>query len=82
MARYEFKFVVTNVDLSDEHRDQVSRAVAQAGALALADQVPANALSVEYRPGWWWRGIPPVEIFEVLQDEASRMAESGASLGG
>src|SRR5271165_2601642 len=61
MARHVFKFVVSDVELTPDQLDSVSQAIGQAGSSALADLTPDDALTVEGRPGWWWRGRPPVE---------------------
>ena len=37
MARYEFRFIVTDTELPKGHQQNVGQAVAEAGALALAD---------------------------------------------
>jgi hypothetical protein len=66
MSRYEFSFVVTNVELTEEVRTRVGRAVALAGAEALGAELPADAVSA---PVWvdefirrHWIGIPPVRV--------------------
>jgi len=74
MARYEFKFVVTDAELSDEHQQRVGRAVAEAGALAVASATPPNALTVPYAINHWWCGIPPVELNDALQEVAALKA--------
>ncbi len=66
MAKYEFKFVVTDVELSEEHQEKVSQAVAEAGALALSGVTPVNAITVRYGLRRWWYGIPPVEVWDPL----------------
>ncbi len=77
MARYEFKFVISDVELSDEHRERVGEAIAQAGALAVADLTPAGAISIRFAPGWWWRGYPPIEILRPVQEYAEGQADEG-----
>jgi hypothetical protein len=74
MARYEFRFIVTDAELSEDHQRKVSQAIAEAGTLAVAAGTPHEALTVlgEPRVGefgfpWIWRGIPPVTITEGLQ---------------
>jgi hypothetical protein len=67
MARYEFKFIVTDAELSEEHRRKVSQAVAEAGALALASATPPDAVTVRVSDYILWRGIPPVTIIRDLQ---------------
>lgn len=68
MAQYEFKFVVTDVDLSDDVREQVSQALAEAGAIALSEFTGPDASTVRLGPGWWWRGIPPVTAVNSIID--------------
>jgi hypothetical protein len=74
MARYEFKFVVTDTQLSDEHQQKVGRAVAEAGALAVASVTPPDAVTVRYALNHWWCGLPPVEIRDALEAVATRRA--------
>ena len=47
MPVLEFKFVVSDVKLTKAQEAKVSQAVAQAGALALAEITPPNAVSVQ-----------------------------------
>jgi hypothetical protein len=75
MSRYEFRFVVTEVELSDEQRRRVGRAVALAGAAELGDALPAEAVTApvateDFRVVRYWCGIPPVIEFPggVLRD--------------
>jgi hypothetical protein len=77
MARYEFRFIVTDTELSDEHRQRVGRAVAEAGALALSGLTPPKALTVQLDYEHWWCGIPPAEILGPLEDFAAQAAEGG-----
>jgi hypothetical protein len=84
MARYEFRFILTDTELSEEHQLKVSQAIAEAGTLAVAGQVPREALTVvgrpSYGPGWpWiWCGLPPVTIGEELQAfAAGKVTEAG-----
>lgn len=86
MARYEFRFVVTDAELSQEQRRKVSQAIAEAGSLAVAAQTPREALTVvgesdaRFGPGvpWIWRGIPPVTIGRELQAYAAeKVGETG-----
>lgn len=62
MSRYEFLFVVTDVELSDEVRLRVGRAVAMAGAAELASALPPEATSapvqLDERLYKVWCGIP------------------------
>jgi|HubBroStandDraft_4_1064222.scaffolds.fasta_scaffold2734833_1 hypothetical protein len=78
MSRYEFSFVVTEVELSEEQRRRVGRAVALAGAAAVGDKLPAAAVTApveteDARYLRYWCGIPPViefsgDIDSVLED--------------
>jgi hypothetical protein len=81
MARYEFKFVVTDVELSDEHRQKVSQAVAEAGALALASATPPDAVTVRVSEYVLWRGIPPVTILRDLESYATGQSLVDGQLG-
>jgi hypothetical protein len=68
MSRYEFSFVVTEVELSEEQRRRVGRAVALAGAAELSDALPAQAVTApvaidDARFVRFWCGIPPVIEF-------------------
>lgn len=79
MARYEFRFVVSDVRLSKAQEAQIGAAVAQAGALALAEVTPPSAVTVPVGRNIWWRGLPP----EVLRLELEKFAEKavGARAG-
>jgi|NGEPerStandDraft_6_1074524.scaffolds.fasta_scaffold51248_3 hypothetical protein len=68
MARHVFKFVVSDVDLTAEQVDRVSQAIGQAGSSALAELTPDDALTLEGRPGLWWRGRPPVELRDPIME--------------
>jgi hypothetical protein len=78
MARYEFRFIVTDAELSEEHQRNVSQAIAEAGTLAVAAGTPRDAVTVVGAshlidgPGvpWIWRGIPPLTITKGLQEYA------------
>jgi hypothetical protein len=75
MAKYEFKFVVTDVELSNELQERVAQAVGQAGAFAVAEITPPESVTVRYGFNKWWRGIPPVELGELLVAAAGERAE-------
>jgi hypothetical protein len=72
VATHQFKFAVSDVDLSPEQIEHIGQAVAQAGALALADITPEHAVSVQVRPGIWWRGIPAPDIYKQLEQFAAK----------
>ncbi|MFJ1569222.1 hypothetical protein [Streptomyces erythrochromogenes] len=72
----EFTFVVTGVELSDEQQERIGRAVAQAGALALGDFGPRDAVAVRLNPKVWWHGVPR----EVLVQDLQRFAEEEAGI--
>lgn len=74
MARYEFSFVVTDVELSEEVRKRVGRAVALAAAAELGNAVPPEAATA---PAIFnesliqhWIGIPAV--IEFAEELGSR----------
>jgi len=72
MARkYEFKFVVTDVEMSPELHERIGQAVASAGALALADFAPPEAVTVKVGKNLWWRGIPVPDLVRALQEMAA-----------
>jgi len=70
----ELKFVVTDVKLARAQEAKVAEAVAQAGALALAEITPPNAVSVQIGPNRWWRGIPAPDLYKQLQQFATKSA--------
>ena len=76
MARYEFRFVVSDIELKPEQHEQISRAVAQAASLALAEVTPANAVTVPLGLNIWWRGIPPEVAFGQLEARARQEVQA------
>jgi hypothetical protein len=76
MAKHEFRFIVSDVDLDPGQHERISRTVAQAAALALAEVTPVNAVSVQLRPNVWWRGIPPEAAVGLIETRARE--ETGA----
>jgi hypothetical protein len=74
LPKHEFSFVVTDVRLTKAQVSQIGQAVAQAGALALAEVTPPNAVSVQIGPNRWWRGIPAPDLFKQLQQFATKSA--------
>jgi hypothetical protein len=73
----EFKFVVTDVKLTKAQQTTISRAIAQAAALALAEIVPPNAVSVPIGVNRWWYGIPAPDLFKQLQTYGNQVAGGG-----
>ncbi len=79
MARYEFKVVVSGVDLSREHEQEIGRAVAQAGASAVAQltggeptYIPAGLKNI------WWAGPYPPAILHEFQNAVRQEVGRGA----
>jgi len=70
-SKHEFKFVLTDVELTEEQQERVGRAVAQAGALALGELVPTESLTVPVRSNVWWHGIPRPDLMAELQRVAA-----------
>jgi hypothetical protein len=62
--KFEFTFEVTDVDLDDEQRKRVARAVTLAGVEALGDALPrefsTRLLDSDERFIRHWCGIPPL----------------------
>ncbi|MEU8524917.1 MULTISPECIES: hypothetical protein [Streptomyces] len=69
--KHEFKLVLTDVELTEEQQERVSRAVAQAGVMALGDLLPKESLTVPVRRGVWWYGIPRPDLMTELQGLAT-----------
>jgi hypothetical protein len=72
VAKYEFRFVVSDIRLTKAQEAQIGEAVAQAGALALAEVTPPHAVSVGIGKNIWWRGIPPEVLQKQLQEHAQK----------
>jgi hypothetical protein len=71
VATHEFRFVVSNVELDPGQIKGIGQAVVQAGTLAVADETPTEAVTVEVRPGIFWRGLPPADARGALLAHAS-----------
>jgi len=69
MARYEFRFTLSDVELSDEHQERVGRAIAEAGVLAVADLTPPEAITARYARNRYWCGIPPIDIIQAIHNK-------------
>ncbi|WP_418957967.1 hypothetical protein [Streptomyces tritici] len=74
-SKHEFTFVLTDVELTDEQQERVSRAVAQAGALALGELLPKDSLTVPVRANVWWHGIPRPDLMTELQRMGAERAQ-------
>jgi len=74
LPKQEFTFVVTDVKLTKAQVAQIGQAVAQAGALALAEVTPPDAISVQIGPNKWWRGKPAPDLYKQLQQFANKSA--------
>lgn len=74
MPTHQFKFVVSDVDLTPEQVDAIGQKVSQAGALAVASHVPREAVTVQVRPGIWWLGKPAPEVTKQLEGFAAKQA--------
>jgi hypothetical protein len=67
MATHQFKFAVSDVDLTDEQLAEISQAISQAGSAALAKHTPSRAIDIQLGPNWWWRGVPPKDVASALE---------------
>jgi hypothetical protein len=85
MAKYEFSFVVTEVDLSPE-QVRVGRAVALAGAAELGEALPADAVSAPVELDAfhvrYWCGIPRVLEFPPNIERDGELARGGNPAAG
>jgi hypothetical protein len=70
-GKHEFKFVLSDVELTEEQQEKVSRAVAQAGALAVSELLPQGSLTIPVRQNVWWHGIPRPDLMAELQRSAA-----------
>jgi hypothetical protein len=63
VSRYEFSFVVTDVELNEEEKARVTRAIALAGASELGGTLPDPAVTAPLVHEEFirriWCGIPP-----------------------
>ena len=78
MSRYEFSFVVTEVELSEEQRLKVGRAIAMAGAAELGTETSRELqsqhhFSFDERLVRFWCGIPPVIELSAAASNALRV---------
>ena len=75
MATHVFKFVVSDVDLTREQEERISRAVSQAGILAVGDLTPADSVTFHLGDRGLWNGIPPVDVLQALETYVSEQVE-------
>lgn len=81
MGRYEFKVVVSDVDLSEVHQKKIGQAIAQAGAIAIAENTSGEpVVSIPLGLNKLWLGRPAPKILREL--EAFAHNEAGAIEGG
>ncbi|MGW4898791.1 hypothetical protein ACWEQL_42215 [Kitasatospora sp. NPDC004240] len=67
IGKHEFRFVLTGVELTEDQQERISRAVAQAGALALGDLLPEKPIGVRLERNTWWYGIPHNDLMIALR---------------
>jgi hypothetical protein len=75
MATHVFKFVVSDVDLTPEQQERISRAVSQAGILAVGDLTPGESVTFQLGHHGLWNGIPPVDVLQALETYVSEQVE-------
>ena len=75
MATHVFKFVVSDVDLTPEQQERISRAVSQAGILAVGDLTPDESVTFQLGHHGLWNGIPPVDVLHALETYVSEQVE-------
>lgn len=78
MAKVEFRFIVSDVTLTEADHDKIGRAIAQAGALALAELTPIGAVTVPLRHGVWWQGIPPEPMRKAIEQLEKQLTKAPA----
>jgi hypothetical protein len=80
MATHVFKFVVSDVDLTPEQQERISRAVSQAGILAVGDLTPGESITFHPGRGGYpvsWLGLPPIDVRHALETYVSEQVKSG-----
>jgi hypothetical protein len=77
MATHVFKFVVSDVDLTPEQQERISRAVSQAGILAVGDLTPEESVTFQLGRRGLWNGIPPVDVLQALETYVSEQVGIG-----
>jgi hypothetical protein len=74
MATHQFKFAVSDANLTDRQVAEVSQAIARAGSAAVAKFTPTAAIDVQIGPLVWWRGVPVDDISVPLKKFAQQQA--------
>jgi hypothetical protein len=77
MGRYEFKVVVSGVELSEEQQKRIGQSVSQAGATAIAQFSKGDPLSVPVDLKHLWIGYPAPELLRELESFAQKEATAG-----
>ena len=80
MATHVFKFVVSDVELTPEQRERISRAVSQAGIVAVGDLTPPESITFHPGRGGYpvpWLGLPPADLRHALETYISEQGKTG-----
>jgi hypothetical protein len=79
MGRYEFRVVVSDIDLSEEQEKAIEQAVALAGVMAVAEVASVQPMYRVLRPRRIWCGLPPFDFVADLDTFAARRIDEGSS---
>jgi hypothetical protein len=82
MGRYEFKVVVSDIDLTEEQQQSIEQAVALAGVMAVAEAASVQPMWRVLRPRRIWCGMPPFDFSTDLDTFAARRIEEADSAEG
>ncbi|MGI8800657.1 MAG: hypothetical protein ACR2KV_00560 [Solirubrobacteraceae bacterium] len=74
MATHQFKFAVSDVELTDAQVEGISQAIGLAGSQALAGLTPPDSVAVQVGRNIWWHGIPGPDVLKALQQHAAQQA--------
>lgn len=74
MGRYEFKVVVSGVELSEDQQKRIGQAVSLAGAGAIGKFIPQPPVSVPLSLLHYWMGPYPPAILKELDQYAQGQA--------
>ncbi|HEX3391368.1 MAG TPA: hypothetical protein VHS55_02280 [Solirubrobacteraceae bacterium] len=77
MGRYEFKVVVSGVELSEEQQKHIGQSISQAGATAVAGFSRGGPISVPVDLNHLWIGIPVPELLHDLEGFAQKQVAEG-----